>query len=201
MPVLFSVKEFEEMYDDSFLEREKSSGVCLMNDIGTRDYKHKPPRHYFYESIKSVVKQKGYSDILIEYILDLMTELREHKFSFAKTIIKDWIWPFLSDQYPGNYLAEISNVVKLGADKYGHENYKKGMLFSLCISSFMGHLEHYDENPQEPNKEIVNKLDYYNDHRLHMGANMLILLHYLETFDEEKLERFNDIPNMYEAVK
>lgn len=177
-------------------ERDKAVTVQLdqLEPVteGKRDTSGKPPRHYFYEEglIELTAREgKGMAAQVIGQVGFLEEALRDGDIEHAKHTIVVILLAYLRYMYAGkNLLSDTSYVVKMGAEKYGHTNYKKGMKFSYCISSFMGHLLKHAQG------EDLDEESGYN-HLLHCAANMLMLLGYLT--DEDLIERFNDIPEMF----
>lgn len=156
-------------------------------DEGKRDTSGKPPRHYFYEEGLCALLPQLHGEAC-ERICWLLEALNNRDIKEAKNSIR-YALDSIKELYDGpNLLSDVSYVVKMGAEKYGHANYKKGMKFSYCISSFMGHLLKHAQG-----QELDEESGY--NHLLHCAANMLMLLGYLT--DKDLIERFNDIPEMY----
>lgn len=175
--------------------------------IGSRDTKGKPPRHFFYvEGLSVLLDQGGVKGKMISSIVkrvdSIINSLSEGTFKVAEIQIKE-ILEDLQILYENEYLtkrsaliADSSYVVRVGAVKYGHTNYRKGLPFSCCISSFMGHFISYclgekDNTEKGPNGEIL----HVGPNLQYCAANMLILLGYVG--NKEVIEKCNDIPDMF----
>ena len=170
--------------------------VWNIND--TREIRGKPPRQYFYTEglMAYLCRTTSIShSLIVSRIDDILTLLNiKTPGSSAKTLVQliDIITD-LRELYSSKYhgkelLSEMSYVVKMDADKYSYKGYQVGMDYSLCISSFMGHFlkSLTEENDQESGLP----------HLLHCGANILILMGYINTKGIES--EFNDIPKMFE---
>lgn len=170
------------------------------NANGTREIGGKPPRHYFYpEGLLVYLYHTAPLDYMliigkVDYIITLLSgahqkERPREQLLKSLSSILTWLRGLYASKYPNKeLLSEMSYVVKMGADKYSHKGYQKGMEYSLCISSFMGHFlkSLTEENDQESGLS----------HLLHAGANILILMGYINTKGIES--EFNDIPKMFE---
>lgn len=158
---------------------------------GNRDVSGKPPRHYFYtEGLQEYLRilEKPAHANLVNNIEQLLKELKDNASLEPARNQVAWILIDIKMLYGPKLLQDVSYVVKMGAEKYGHSNYKKGMRFSYCISSFMGHLLSHAQGQELDDESGHN-------HLLHCVANMLLLLGYLT--DGNLVERFNDIHEMF----
>ena len=170
------------------------------NANGTREIGGKPPRHYFYpEGLLVYLYHTAPVDYMlilskVDYIITLLSGTSQKERPQEYTLkslssILTRLRELYSSKYPGKeLLSEMSYVVKMGADKYSYKGYQKGMEYSLFISSFMGHFlkSLTEENDQESGLP----------HLLHCGANILILMGYVNTKGIKS--EFNDIPKMFE---
>lgn len=173
---------------DEYMEASQEIQGEEYLESGKRDSSHKPPRHFFYTkgvSAYLIEAQAHDHAAIVEYVDELIDKLNTYP-EIAHFFVSGIITK-LREMYDGFLISDVSYVVEMGARKYGHSNYTKGMNFSLCISSFMGHLLKHallEENDEESG----------HNHLLHCAANMLMLLGYLS--DKEMVKRFNDIPRM-----
>lgn len=170
----------------------------VWNVNGTREIGGKPPRHYFYpEGLLAYLYRIASirHSLIVSRIDNILTLLNnKNTGSTAETLVQltdilTDLREFYAEANPGKeLLSEMSYVVKMGADKYSHKGYQAGMDYSLCISSFMGHFlkSLTEENDQESGLS----------HLLHAGANILILMGYINTKGIKS--EFNDIPRMFE---
>lgn len=154
-----------------------------------RDVEGKPPRHYYYSPAiqELLIEADEHDAATCVRILDTLLLSLQEDTGIAHWHIKT-ILNTLTDMYGPELVIDVSYVVKMGAVKYGHSNYRNGMRFSLCISSFMGHLLKHSLLGQEKDEESGYS------HLLHCAANMMMLLGYVE--DPDIVDKYNDIKDM-----
>ena len=172
--------------------------------IGSRDTKSKPPRHYFYSeglieyfSVEGGLTAESNMIVAIDELVDSLRDDKTKKaIDSCKDIIECLAAEYSSTDTKKHLLSDVSYVTELGALKYGHSNYRKGLKFSCCISSFMGHyLKHAtgvkDNTEYGPDGQVLLTAD----NLLFCAANILILLGYLN--NTEIINKCNDIPDMF----
>lgn len=200
-----NLKEFEERSDESFLIRAKYDGGMMTEEaLKADDGKYEALYNYHqglgvYYEIMSQINPLPEGNQLKKYNVFfhkrlLIQALKEdNRGNMALALFNIW---FLCEEYLmrefRNPIELISKTCKMGADKYGMDNYRNGFEYSRLVNSLFRHLDEmntidWDVVDEESGLPTI----------AHVGANVMMLLeHIADNLGTNNLKEVKDETNI-----